>query len=91
MRRMVSRTWLTEAHLADAGRLRAVLNAHGIEGTDEQICHAYADWSDDNYAAGWMSLGTDPEHDHEALRGFVGYVEHHWLAPDTGKEDASNG
>lgn len=76
MRRMrdLAPDWYSD-RIDEIARLRAGLNAAGIDGTDEQIAEAYADYSDSHFAANWMYVGSAVD-----VR-FVKYVEVYWLAP----------
>src|SRR5690606_40005983 len=72
-----SRDWSSDVCSSDLAR--------GIDGTDAQIAEAYAMWwSDELYAAGWMSVGDT------APPSFVGWVEREWLAPASGEPSGAD-
>lgn len=83
MRRMRTNEWWDD-RLDDIAVLRAGLNARDIDGTDAQIAEAYGMWSDEFYAAGWVSVGDT------APPSFVGWVEREWLAPASGEPSGAD-
>lgn len=52
----------------DVARLRRVLADRGYEASDELVATAYARWSEDSWAAGWMGMeGWDDDYLFRAL------------------------
>lgn len=56
---------------SDVARLRGILNARGFDASDEHIAWAYAQWSEDYFAAGWLRLDDDDGALFEALMEYL--------------------
>ena len=72
MTRLVYRNPDAPRYPEDVARLRAILNARGFDASDGDIATAYAAWSEDYYAAGWMSFfGCNDEDLFKAIREYL--------------------